>query len=419
MPSTATPAGFALLMTLPFCGFAATIAKPPDSAAVSGTIVEDSGRPAEGATVFVYSARLKKGYAVVCPTCWIDCGKRADTDAQGRFTITGLNPALKFRLLVVKDGFTATAKGGVDPARGPLPPIKLIPRDPSVDESMIVHGRVTDTAGNPVADALIEPVEGIQTEPGGHAYFGAGIGAGSWSDPLAVTNASGEFAIVATKPVEKIVLKISPRALAAKLVTEVTGPATSAVVLTEGATVMGRLVEPNGTPTAHAEVVMIAHADSTGWTLDDMRVGTGKDGSFVFTNVPAGRIWGISPSPESLRGRNLAAGVRWCESTRDRQVVNIGNLTLRRGFTVSGKIQVPDQAMIPPGMHVTIKSEWTVNNRLADVAPDGAFELNALAPGIYNLWVGMNGYVPTPDSSQQLLVDHDRRNVIVHMARSP
>jgi hypothetical protein len=68
---------------------------------------------------------------------------------------------------------------------------------------------------------------------------------------------------------------------------------------------------------------------------------------------------------------------------------------------------------------VTIKSEWTVNNRLADVAPDGAFELNALAPGIYNLWVGMNGYVPTPDSSQQLLVDHDRRNVIVHMARSP
>src|ERR1700690_1840613 len=109
MPSTATLVGIASILTLPFSGFAATtIATPPDSATVSGTIVEDSGRPAEGATVFVYSARLKKGYAVVCPTCWIDCGKRADADAQGQFTITGLNSALKFRLLVVKDGFTAT-----------------------------------------------------------------------------------------------------------------------------------------------------------------------------------------------------------------------------------------------------------------------------------------------------------------------
>jgi hypothetical protein len=180
---------------------------------------------------------------------------------------------------------------------------------------------------------------------------------------------------------------------------------------------MGRLVEPNGTPSAHAEVVMISHADSIGQTLDDMRVGTGKDGSFVFTNVPAGRIWGISPSPESLRGRNLAASVRWCESTRDRQVISIGKLTLRPGFTVSGKIQVPDQATIPQGMHVTIQSEWTASNRLADIAPDGAFEFTALAPGIYNLWVGMNGYAPIPGSSQQLLVDHDRRNVIVHVAQ--
>jgi hypothetical protein len=87
------------------------------SATISGSVVDDSGNPAEGATVFVYSAHLKKGYAAVYPTCWIDCGKRADTNMQGRFTITDLNPALQFRLRVVKQGFTATAKGGVDPAQ--------------------------------------------------------------------------------------------------------------------------------------------------------------------------------------------------------------------------------------------------------------------------------------------------------------
>lgn len=416
MPFTAKIAIPPLLLAGTIFGFsAATTAKPvsEESATITGTVVDDSGQPAKDATVYVYSARLKKGYAIVCPTCWIDCGKHTDTDGEGHFTITDLNPALKFRLLVVKDGFTATAKGGVDPAQGQLQPIKLNRRVLSPDESKIVHGLVTDAAGNPVAGALIEPVGAIQ--PDGIMSFGKI----DWIDSLAATNASGEFAIVATKPVDKIILKISPRTLAPELATEPRGPAANAIVLTEGATIIGRLVEPNGTPAAYAEVVMISHADSNGQAFSDMRVGTDKDGSFAFTNVPVRRIWGIYPSTESLRGRNLAAAFHWCETTMDRQVVNVGNLTLRRGFTVTGKIKLPDKEDIPPGMHVTINPEWTATNRLADIAPDGTFEFNALAPGIYSLAVGLNGYAPTPDSPQQVLVEHDRRDVILHMARSP
>jgi hypothetical protein len=412
MPSIAA---LALLLALPLCGFASTIAtpKPEDSATINGTIVDESGQPAKDATVFVDSAHLKNGYAIVCPTCWIDCGKRAGTDAQGRFTITGLNPRLKFRLLVVKDGFTATAKGGVDPAQSPLPPIKLSPRASSANDSQIVHGRVTDVHGNPIAGALIEPVGA--TQPGGMTMFGTA----PWLDPLAVTNASGEFAIVATQPVEKIMLKISPRALAPKVVTEPPGPATNSIVLTEGATIVGRLVEPNGTPAAHAEVVMITHANYNGLTFDDMRVGTDKDGSFAFANVPPGRIWGIYPSIESLHGQNLTAAPHWCETTTDRQVVDVGKLALRPGFTVAGKIELPGQEAIPPGMHVTINREQTRDNRLADIGPDGTFEFNALAPGIYHLEIGINGYQSPADSPQEILVDHDRHNVIIHMARSP
>jgi hypothetical protein len=70
-------------------------------------------------------------------------------------------------------------------------------------------------------------------------------------------------------------------------------------------------------------------------------------------------------------------------------------------------------------MHVSINPEWTVTNRFADIATDGTFEFKALAPGIYSLDVGINGYIPTPDSPQALLVERDRRNVIIHMARSP
>jgi hypothetical protein len=415
MPSKATRVASASLLAIPLCGFAAAAISRPiseGSATINGTVVDDSGQPAKDATVIVYSAHLKNGYAIVCPTCWIDCGKRADTDVQGRFTITGLNPALKFRLLVVKDGFIATAKGGVDPAQGPLPPIKLDPRTSSPDESKIVHGRVTDVAGNPIVGALIEPLGAIQ--PGGITFFGTA----PWLDQLAATNAAGEFAIGATQPVEKIMLKVSPRALAPKIVAESPGPATNSIVLTEGTTIMGRLVEPNGTPAAHAEVVMIAHANYNQWASSDMRVGTDKDGSFVFTNVPPRRIWGIYPAIESLQSRNLTAAPQWCESTTDRQVVDVGKLTLRAGFTVAGKIELPGKEAIPPGMHVSINPEHSANNRLADIAADGTFEFNALAPGIYNLAIGMNGYESPADLPQEVLVDHDRRDVIIHMTRS-
>jgi hypothetical protein len=415
MPSKApigTPAFFLILAVF---GFAATtIAKQISevAATINGTIIDDSGQPVKDATVFVYSARLKQGYAIVCPTCWVDCGKRADTDAQGQFTITGLNSALRFRLLVVKEGFTATAKGGVDPAQGPLQPIKLNARTASSDDSKIVRGRITDVSGQPIAGTLIEPVGAIL--PDGSRYFGM-----DWIDPLAATNASGEFEIAAAKAVEKLILKISPRALAPKLVTEPPGPATISIVLTEGATIMGRLVERNGTPVAHAEVVMISNARSIEQSLNDMRVGTDKDGYFVFTNVAARRIWGIYPTIESLPGRNLTAGVHWCETAADREVVNVGRLTLRPGYSVSGKIDLLDRKDVPPGMHVSINSEWTADNRLTDIAPDGTFEFTTLAPGIYSLNVGINGYTPTSDWPQALLVDRDRRNVIIHMARSP
>jgi hypothetical protein len=414
MPSTVGLAVSAFLLALSFCGVATTIAKPvpEDSASIVGTIVDDTGQPAKDATVFVYSARLKQGYAIVCPTCFVDCGKHTETDAKGQFTITGLNPALKFRLLVLKDGFSATAKGGVDPAQGPLPPIKISPQAPSTDASKIVRGRITDVVGNPIAGAVIEPVGAIES-----ANLSA-FGTMDWIDPLAVTNASGEFAIISTRPVEKIMLKISPRGLAPKLVTEPAGPATNSIVLTEGATIMGRLVEPKGTPIANAEVVIISHEDN-GQSFDDMRVGTDKDGSFAFTNVAAPRIWGIYPSIESMHGRNLTAVLHWCETVADRQVVNVGRITLRPGFSVSGRVELLDKKDVPPGMHVTMNPDWTVTNRMTVIASDGTFEFRSLAPGIYSLNMAIKGYTPTANSPRKILVESDRRNVILHMAQSP
>ncbi|HEY0747776.1 MAG TPA: hypothetical protein VGD63_13840 [Steroidobacteraceae bacterium] len=364
----------------------------------------------DNATVFVYSARLKTGFALVCPTCWLDCGKHASTNSQGHFAIDGLNPDLKFRLLVVKNGFKAATVRGVDPAQEAFPPITLHARAATDNPSQIVKGRVLDAGGSPVPGALVEP-EALKFGPGG-MYSGSPP---DWVDPLAATNAQGEFEIVSGQPFTEITLRISPRGLAAKLVTEPAG-ATPQVTLTEGATVVGRLVQSDGKSVAGAEVALFSFSNTMGESFDEMRVGTAKDGSFAFSNVPAGRVWGLYPKTDSLAARNLAARPQWCETNADGKVVNFGKLTLRPGFVVRGKVELSDKKDIPPGMHVTLVAEWDINNRLTKIAPDGSFEFKGLAAGVYRLIPDVRGYALSGDAIGELLVERDRQNVAMRMA---
>src|SRR5438445_13594264 len=101
-----------------------------ERATATGKVADAAGKPLEHATVLVYEAHVKTGYGVYCPTCWVDCGKHAVTDAEGSFTIGGLNPELLFKLLVVKEGYSATFIDKVDPAKGPAETASVKPRPP-------------------------------------------------------------------------------------------------------------------------------------------------------------------------------------------------------------------------------------------------------------------------------------------------
>jgi hypothetical protein len=111
----------------------ATFLPGAERATINGRVVTDSGNPVDHATVMVYAAGVKKGYSTYCPTCYPDCGKRTFTDAQGAFTIQGLNSDLWFRLLIVRDGYRATFVQKLDPLEGPAPNVVLKPR-PAVDD---------------------------------------------------------------------------------------------------------------------------------------------------------------------------------------------------------------------------------------------------------------------------------------------
>src|SRR5271168_4610948 len=75
-------------------------------AALAGKVTDVDGTPLAHATVLVYHAGVKKGYSTFCPSCYVDCGKRAITDTGGTFNLHGLSEDLWFDLLVLRDGYT-------------------------------------------------------------------------------------------------------------------------------------------------------------------------------------------------------------------------------------------------------------------------------------------------------------------------
>src|SRR5215472_7660107 len=167
--------------------WAATALSPAaERANLSGKVTDSQGRALENATVMIFHAGVKKGYSTFCPSCYVDCGKRAITDRRGAFHFQNLDPNLWFELLVIRDGYTATFVKSVDPAKGAAPSAILATRVPVNDLGRVVRGRVVDPHGQPMRAAVVTP-QGVGMDQSSMYGEIAGL------EPVAVTNSKGEF----------------------------------------------------------------------------------------------------------------------------------------------------------------------------------------------------------------------------------
>src|SRR5664279_604791 len=118
-----------LLLAVILSSAASLFAAPP-GASLTGTVLDSNDKPLAGVTVMVYHAGVKVGYSTFCPSCYVDCGKRAITDVKGTFEIKELAPDLWFALLAARDGYVPKITQPIDPAKVPTVSLKLaaIPR---------------------------------------------------------------------------------------------------------------------------------------------------------------------------------------------------------------------------------------------------------------------------------------------------
>jgi hypothetical protein len=386
-----------------------------ERATATGKVVDAAGAPVERATVMVYEAGVKKGYSLFCPTCYVDCGKRAVTDADGKFMIAGLSNDLLFTLLVVKDGFAAEYIRKLDPAKGPATNTVLKPREAIADTSQVARGKVVDRDGAPVRDVVVEQKGVTYKGPRG---MGTAFGPTGWIDQAVVSNEKGDFEIAYGQPAVQMILNVAARGMASKLVTMPTGPERKTITVTDGALIRGRLLF-EGKPVANAQLGLVTHSRGAGTSYPEVLIGTREDGTFAITNVPAGRIWLLYPKMDSLASRAIGADVTPVETKDDGQEVDVGDIELKRAYSLKGRVVLTDGKAIPPDMRVTVGADRAWDSQIVPLGADGRFEVRGLPPGVYSVSPAVKGYRPVESSGVEALVRKDVSDFVIRMEPAP
>jgi hypothetical protein len=382
------------LVGVVYLAVAAAVSSADDRLSLTGRVSDAHGRPVEHATVLVYHAGVKKGYNLYCPSCYRDCGKRAITDSNGMFTIKGLSAELWFQLLVALDGYQPTFVNKVDPAPGAPVAATLQRRKPASNPSGMFRGRIKDSRGLPVRDAIVEPVGILLDSKTGASRYGTVEGL----EPVAISNKKGEFEIAYLKPGTKILVSVEARGLASRFAVIPAGPEHHLITMGDGAVVRGRLVE-DGKPVGNAEVGLIGRPRGgygpnlllMGNPYEEVRIGTQPDGRFVITNVPIPADWNVYGKMESLAARG-ATGVVECSTKHDAEIVDIGDIQIKPAYRLRGKVILSDGKPIPDGMRVNISSVSAWDDQTASLPPDGHFEFLGLAAGDYSVFASVKGY---------------------------
>ncbi len=228
---------------------------------IAGSVMDVDGQPVAGATVTVG-----------------DGGPSATTAADGSFKLTGVATG-SVAIAVTADGFTAKqvpVLGAATALQLQVVLVKPIAAAPPPVETRMIGGVVADASHAPIAGATVR-VHGTQIQ-------GVTAADGSFSLPGV---SLGEVSLDVEAPNQPAASVAVPSDRAAVAVT-VGGKAGPAVPATRA--IHGKVTESSGEPLAAAQVQVAGIPEAT--------VFTEADGTFVFENLPAGKITLDITAPE-------------------------------------------------------------------------------------------------------------------------
>jgi len=378
-----------------------------------GIVLDTDRQPVENATVSIYTAKVKIGTSPYCPSCYADCGKRARTDEKGRFTVRALDPELRFKILVVAEGYCPTFVDDVDPGKGPIDVVLSPMATERFVPSHVMRGRVIGPDGSPVAWATVSPIgkavvaktiitrrithEGpnefdplaATDEQAGTMMFLAPCTPNE-VDPLAVTNERGEFLLTAKSPGLTLWVTVRARGLAPCYYRSLSaGSPIHEIRLSRGCIVKGRVVQGD-MPIEGATIGVVQRDRSLGVFFGEYTTGLRKDGRFEIHNLPPDTDYYVYGKMESFQGRG-AVSVRQFRTGGDCSTVDVGELTLERGHEVTGRVILSDGESIPYKTRLLISRMDAWDSLICELDEEGRFNACGLPKSKYRIHVYVKG----------------------------
>jgi hypothetical protein len=288
------------------------------------------------------------------------------------FRITSLDPALTYRLLVVRDGYVPTFVEA-DPLKGTVRPVLTSrpARAGAVTKQHFVMGKIQDTFGQPVAGAVVE-IEG--EDKGDVQSFGSLDGV----DPLSVSNDDGNFRSYVARPGSRYLIKVTARGLAPqKIMAAAPGVATN-ITLQNGAALRGVLLDADGRPMPGVVIHLNQKNRGMESFLGPQQIGTDVNGNFLFTNLAPDDEYVACAAMTDLAKRGIAARTVTVRTPGDSKTIYNLKIPVSRARSIKGRIRLTDGKPIPPGTHVMLGREgsWDVQFTEADV--EGRFEFKGV-----------------------------------------
>ena len=387
-----------------------SVATGPTRGDLAGKVVDAAQKPIPKATVFIYTAKPRIGPGILCPSCYVDCGKKATTDADGKFLISSLAPDLLFRVLVVAEGFKPQFAKDVDPLQGPLN-VKLEAMPSDLLGRTVLRGQVLDSAGKPVVGAVVSPT-------GYERPDGRGWGPMTGVDPASVTNLRGEFLLTGKKSSDTgWEVEVEARGLAKRLTVLALNGKPQEIRMTEGAVVQGRVLK-GGEPVPGISVGLVQSNRAAGQFVGVYRTATNGDGRFTFLNVHPDDDYVIYTTMGDAAHFGGIFLPEHISVGADGTTKDVGDCTLTLAVhRLSGRIILTDGKEVPANTRLLLSREEAWDSQSIVVAADGSFAfagvpeepvtINARIPG-YRLASKRNHFQQVQPWAVALFVDADK-----------